>query len=132
MAVAFAGAAVDAVVELVAIFLAQQWAAHSPLDPFFTHLYAVWEQLLILITSGLSNLLYALAGFALTWAAWRTAAFPRWLAGWGTGGLAAGIGFVGRCLCQSTGRSLSHLSPAFWPLSTLDFAPGLPLVGSHS
>jgi hypothetical protein len=76
------GGLVDWANEAVWAFAAPGWAARAGADAFYAQLYTVWERLYIVLSLGLANLLYTLAGFTLTLCAFRTRHFPRWLAWW--------------------------------------------------
>lgn len=54
-----------------------------------TRLYIAW---FCFAAHLLANLLYALGGIILTWLAWRTPNFPRWLAWWGLGWMVMALG----------------------------------------
>ncbi|MDO8532014.1 MAG: hypothetical protein Q7T26_07590 [Dehalococcoidia bacterium] len=86
-ALAVLGAAPDIIANLInAGVLADmpaRWLAASPaVRPVVLEEFAVWDRFAVLLTGGLANLLYGLAGALLTAAMFRTAHFPRLLA-WG-------------------------------------------------
>jgi hypothetical protein len=80
VAISLAGGLVDWSAEVVWVFLAPTWAHRAISDSFHEHLYALWDRAYQIISVGLANLLYCVAGLILTAAASQTKTFPRWLA----------------------------------------------------
>jgi len=79
------GAAADVVADLInagvlADMPARWLAASASVRPVVLEEFAVWDRFAVLLTGGLANLLYGLAGALLTAAMFRTTVFPRVLA----------------------------------------------------
>jgi hypothetical protein len=82
--IALVGAVMDWSSETVWIFLSPTWAIQSASDPFYAHLYAVWDLAYNALSMGMANLLYTVGGIILVAITMRTKNFPRGLFWLGT------------------------------------------------
>ncbi len=80
VALCLAGATIDWLNETILIGVIPSLAARAVADSFWLNIFSLWEQYYRVVSIGLANGLYTVGGIILGALAFKTRAFPRWLA----------------------------------------------------